>query len=276
MRYFFLLTAMLMSASFGAQGSDYTALDSSLARDPLPAPPMAPPLEEPTALKLIRGNFSLDSKKWTLSVDETNQIQSNLAAEYLLGKYIYQFPLQFPNAARWNQLSKQFEVDAFYIVDGCQYPAQLILTPYKSGAEAQLDVEAHYAAVLYTRNCTSTGDNAHKFTFVKEKSTTENLVGVIHYTGGFVSGSVVETKDTRTAILVRVAIPKFCKDVEISEVDSLQTTGSKLATLSDPATFTYEINGKEGLILSGVKVSLNGPPHQECDIPVYASFVEPE
>lgn len=274
MRYFLLLTTMLMSTAVGAwaQTSEYTA---SGHEAPVTHDPAAPHIDEPDAQKLVRGDFSYDSLKWNLRIDDSNRIQSNMTVDYQLGTMLYQFPLEFPNPIRWNEMTKQFEADAIFTVERCQYPARLTFSAYKTGTQSELDIEVHYAQYLYAGTCTSSGDQGHRFTFVRAKSTMENLVGVIHYTGGFLFGSAIETKDTRAALLIRLAVPKFCKDVEISEVSTLQGTQSKPATLVDASTNTYEINGKEGLVLSGVKVSLNGPPHQECDIPVYASFVVP-
>lgn len=98
----------------------------------------------------------------------------------------------------------------------------------------------------------------------------ETLAGVLDYQGGFSKLDLgVTTKDLVKSF--RVAIPKFCKDVEILEAGTI-TEGiydeAKLAVEKDHA---YNVNGGAGSRISGVRVSLNGPQTPSCSVPIFLS-----
>jgi hypothetical protein len=98
----------------------------------------------------------------------------------------------------------------------------------------------------------------------------ETLAGVVEYTGGF---SKLDLAITHKDIVrsFRVAIPKFCKDVEIVQAGTVTEGVYDEAALVSAKEHTYSVNQGSGARIGGVRLALNGPSSPSCSIPVFLS-----
>ncbi len=98
----------------------------------------------------------------------------------------------------------------------------------------------------------------------------ETLAGVVDYKGGFAKLELtVALKDIVRSF--RVAVPKYCKDVEILEAGTVTEGVFDEAKLVSETDHTYSVNGGAGLRVSGVRLTTNGPATSVCAIPVFLS-----
>ncbi len=103
----------------------------------------------------------------------------------------------------------------------------------------------------------------------------DSLLSVIDYKGGFTKDlkGIVENKDLLKSF--RVAIPDFCKDVEIVEAATVTEGVRDEAKLVDAKAHIYSINGGTGQRIGQILLTLNGPSTSACQIPILANEISP-
>jgi hypothetical protein len=103
-----------------------------------------------------------------------------------------------------------------------------------------------------------------------DDSTSQNgqLVGRIVYAGGFDSGIDFAIDPNQKITAFRLAIPQFCKDLEVVEAGTISSNVYDVATLIDRTRQVYRVSGNV-IRASALRVALNGPSTMNCEIPVF-------
>ena len=96
----------------------------------------------------------------------------------------------------------------------------------------------------------------------------EQLLGAIHYGGGFVAKAQLTPTRTLSGLTrLRFAVPAFCTGVSVLEVGTI--SGGTFYAAQGVGGGAYRVSPLGGQGVTAIEASLNGPLGAGCDIPVY-------
>lgn len=106
--------------------------------------------------------------------------------------------------------------------------------------------------------------------------TREELLGVINYNGGFGHDLPVVQSNRNGldgfVVGIRVAVPEFCQQTEVLGAGTVSEGKFDPATPASNIRGAFVVNGGQGLRVSEILVTVNGPFNSQCAIPVYTKI----
>lgn len=104
----------------------------------------------------------------------------------------------------------------------------------------------------------------------------EELLGVINYNGGFGHNLPVVQSNRNGlngfVVGIRIAVPAFCQQTEVLGAGTLSEGKFDAATPASNVPAAFVVNGGNGLRVSDILVTVNGPFNNQCAIPVYVKI----
>ncbi|MCX6119490.1 MAG: hypothetical protein NT027_18290 [Proteobacteria bacterium] len=98
-----------------------------------------------------------------------------------------------------------------------------------------------------------------------------HLAGTIRYQGGFDSSLSLAVDASRKIKGFRLAVPTFCKDVDVLEAGTVSSGFYDAATLADESKRFFKVAGRS-VRATEIQATMNGPLTATCDIPIYVYF----
>lgn len=180
-----------------------------------------------------------------------NRIQVSLEGPTCSGRVTDVFYTSSPNQNHWQIMARGAGDNFLY------QPRHLYLLQFNVTQTQYRDAQCQYVLTISAGAGSDHNDNA------------EVYAGVINYTGGLADKVKVDLALPELVKSFRIAVPSFCKDIDILEAGTVSEGTFDAARRDGAIDGRYLVNNGAGLRITGVVATLNGPVGQSCAIPVY-------